>query len=420
MLRPGPGTPREAVERSQRERLYAAAVACLATRGYEQTSVADLLELSGVSRSAFYQHFGDKEDCFLAAFGEVAKMAIGLVRHELDGPGSMEERANRAIRRLAQVIVDQPAAAQVYFTEIYTIGERGREAVEEATAALETLIMDAIGETHGGNRLPGGLLQGVLGGAQSVIQSHLRRGDVGLLTDRAVDLWEWALGYKAPSAPLRLAGRRVRLPLNGHPPSFVAHSQAERIIRALAVSAGERGYPAVTIAEIASRASVSQATFYSHFADKETALLAALDSTGSQMLAVAMPAARRAPDWASGVRAAIGALCAFYAAEPDLARLAAVEAYAAGPAALEQRERKNETIRKLLEPGFEAAPGTNPIVADAVLGALWTLLYAQIVTAGPQRLPEIAPLASYMVLAPFVGAEEAVKVSNGDGRGRSE
>jgi AcrR family transcriptional regulator len=411
--------PREEVSRSQRERLYGATVACVAEKGYEATTVADLLELSGVSRSAFYQHFSDKEDCFIATFEAVAKKSMELIGDELGKAGSWEKRARAALHSQFEMIVDQPAAAALCFTDVYTIGERGRRALEGSMSSFATVVGDTIEKIRGGEELPDEMVRGVLGGAQSVIQGHLRRDAEQSLPGHADDLWEWALGYEPPDPPLRLAGRRSR-PLNGHPPPFVAHSQAERIIRALAAGAGERGYPAVTIAEIAARASVSQATFYSHFADKDAALVAALDSAGAQMLGVVMPAARRAPDWQNGVRAAIGALCAFFAAEPDLARLTAVETYAAGPLALQQHDRTIEKMRALIAPGYETAPETKPIVADAVLGALWALLYAQIVSAGPASLPRIAPLASYMVLAPFLGVEEAVKVANGDGRGPAQ
>jgi AcrR family transcriptional regulator len=416
MLRPGPGMPREEVERSQRERLFAATVACVAAKGYEATTVADLLEISGVSRSAFYEHFRDKEDCLVATFEALAEKSIELVDGELGKDGSWEDRARDAMHALFDRIVDQPAAARLCFCDVYTVGERGRQAVERSMESFATVAGEAIGQIRDGDALPDEMVRGVLGGAQLIIQSHLLRDEVDSLPQYAEDLWEWALDYEPPRTPLRLAGRRPR-PTDGVPP-FVAFSQAERIIRALAAAAGERGYPAVTIAEIAARASVSQATFYSHFADKHAALVAALDSTGAQMLGVVMPASRRAPDWPNGIRAAIGALCAFCAAEPDLARLAAVETYSAGPMALEQRDRIIDEMRALLEPGLEVTPATKPIVADAALRAVWALLYGRIVTAGPESLPQIAPLASYMVLAPFVGSEEAVRVSNGDGRGR--
>jgi AcrR family transcriptional regulator len=405
------------VARSQRERLFAATVACVAEKGCEATTVADLLELSGVSRSAFYEHFSDKEDCFVAAYEAVAIKSMELLGGDLakNGSLSLEERGYEAIHSLFEMIASQPAAAKLCFADVYAAGERGRRAVQKSTAGFAVILRGALDKIHGGGGLPEDMVYGVLGGALSVIQTRLRRGEGELLPDQAADLWEWALSYERPSMPLRVAGRRPR-PVDHHPPPFVAYSQAERIIRALAASAGERGYPTVTIAEIAARASVSQATFYSHFQDKEAALFAALDSIGSQMLAAVMPAARRAPDWPNGVRAAVGALCAFCAAEPDLARLVTVEIYAAGPAALEQRERSVARMRSLLEPRLDGVPKMKPIFIDAVIGAVWALLYAQIVNAGPKSLPQIAPLASYMVMAPFLGPEEAAKFANGDGR----
>lgn len=415
MLRPGPGMPREDVARSQRERLFAATVACVASKGYEATTVADLLELSGVSRSAFYEHFRDKEDCVLATFEALVSMSVGLVRSELSKEGPIAERARSALDLLFETIVRQEAAASLCFCDIYAVGERGRLAVEAAMDKATATVGETIAEIRG-EELPASMVEGLVGGAQIFIQTHLRRQEVELLPGYANDLQELALRYEPPGAPLRLAGRRPR-PTPG-PPPFVAYSQAERIIRALAAAAGERGYPAVTVAEIAARASISQATFYSHFADKHAALVAAIDSAGSQMLGVAMPAARRAPDWPNSVRAAVGGLCAFYASEPDLARLATVEIYAAGSVALEHRDRRFEAFLALVEPGFAVASDKKRIVADLALGAVWTLVYRQIVTgSGPEGLPQVAPMASYMILAPFVGAEAAVKVSNGDGRG---
>src|SRR5690348_7601622 len=66
-LPPGPAGAGREVAGNQRRRLLAAMVASIAERGYEETGVADLAEISGVSPRSFYQHFASKEDCFLAA-----------------------------------------------------------------------------------------------------------------------------------------------------------------------------------------------------------------------------------------------------------------------------------------------------------------------------------------------------------------
>ena len=93
-LPPGRGTPREEAERNQRERLFAAMVATVAEKGYEATTVADLVELSGVSRSAFYRHYDDKQACFLAAVEAMVEPALTRIGgDESAAPGV--ERAGR-------------------------------------------------------------------------------------------------------------------------------------------------------------------------------------------------------------------------------------------------------------------------------------------------------------------------------------
>ena len=80
-LRPGPGTSREAVRKSQRDRLFAAMVASATERGYEATSIADLITVSGVSRTSFYEHFSDKQDCFVATLRALLDKTAGLTAH---------------------------------------------------------------------------------------------------------------------------------------------------------------------------------------------------------------------------------------------------------------------------------------------------------------------------------------------------
>ena len=79
MMRPGRGMPREEAERNHRERLFAAMVAWVVEKGYEATRVADLVELSGISRSAFYRQFADKKECFLAAAEELIEPTVAIM-----------------------------------------------------------------------------------------------------------------------------------------------------------------------------------------------------------------------------------------------------------------------------------------------------------------------------------------------------
>jgi hypothetical protein len=78
-----------------------------------------------------------------------------------------------------------------------------------------------------------------------------------------------------------------------------------------------------------------------------------------------------------------------------------------------------EQLDALLSPGYELAPDTPLIAAEAIGGAIYALVYDQVKTRGPESLPELVPMSTYMTLAPFIGAEEAYELASG-GRARTE
>ena len=57
------------------------------------------------------------------------------------------------------------------------------------------------------------------------------------------------------------------------------------------------------------------------------------------------------------------------------------------------------------------APDTPPIAAEAIGGAIYALVYDQVKANGSESLPELVPMATYMTLGPFLGAEEAYELA---------
>jgi hypothetical protein len=131
------------------------------------------------------------------------------------------------------------------------------------------------------------------------------------------------------------------------------------------------------------------------------------------MLAAALPAFRRAPDWPHAVHDTQEAMFRWGAEEPEYARMGGKEMYAAGRRALDQREVVTEGFEGLLAPGYELKPETPPIAAEAIGGALYSLLYDHVNKKGPETLPDLVPTLVYVTLAPFLEAEEAYEVAIG-------
>lgn len=75
-------------------------------------------------------------------------------------------------------------------------------------------------------------------------------------------------------------------------------------------------------------------------------------------------------------------------------------------------------LEELIAAGFERQPSLPPLVTEAIAGATFTLIYKRLRESGPGSLPTLAPMLTYITLSPFIGAEEACRVANGDGRGR--
>lgn len=415
-LQPGPGASREEVRENQRQRLFAATVAAVAQKGYEAVRVADLLELSGISRKTFYEHFENKRDCVLATVRALVDAGIALVQHHYDrGEGSWEERMRSGLEAFVSLLEAQPAAARLCLVDVYAAGAGSIDPVEHAFADFSAVVARGIESIPGYAGMPAELPRAIVGGLRKVLHTRVHRSQEGSLAGLAPQLWHWGTAYHPPPQPLRRGRRRAR---GGERRAPAEYEQPDRLIRATAEVVAERGYAGTTVRAIAERASTSFSTFYNHFEDKEEAALAALDRGGSLLLAAVLPAFRRGGEnWPAAVRGALEALCAFGVEEPAFSRLGTVEVYAAGPRALEQRDQVMDGMAAMLAPGYELNPEASPIAAEAAGGAIYAISYDQVRTAGPESLPEIAPLAIYIALSPFIGAEAACEVANSDGRG---
>ena len=138
-----PGLPRgrsslplSAVRASQRERLLRSVIAAVSESGYLAVIVADIVRRARVSRAAFYAHFADKEDCFLAATAEGRDLMIAQVvsaTRALPAEAGDDEVLRVACRAYLAFLAGEPAFARVFYIQMPTAGPR---AVQRLDAAL--------------------------------------------------------------------------------------------------------------------------------------------------------------------------------------------------------------------------------------------------------------------------------------------
>lgn len=134
------GLPRELVERSQRERLLAAIVRVSAAKGYEATSVADVLEEAGVGRESFYELFDDKLDCMLAARRLLIEDLAETVTAAYTGPEPWIDRIREALAATLGWFAADPVAGRVLMLELAALGPVSREIYREELGRFTSLI----------------------------------------------------------------------------------------------------------------------------------------------------------------------------------------------------------------------------------------------------------------------------------------
>lgn len=113
----------EAVRESQRQRLLRAMLESVAERGYEGTSVPQVVALAKVSRNAFYELFDDKLDCFLVLCESLSEQLLAEV-FSPRGFSGWREAVRDGARRYLNHWHSRPLFARAYLIELPTAGQR--------------------------------------------------------------------------------------------------------------------------------------------------------------------------------------------------------------------------------------------------------------------------------------------------------
>jgi AcrR family transcriptional regulator len=181
------------------------------------------------------------------------------------------------------------------------------------------------------------------------------------------------------------AGERER-----EPRGAVARSQRDRLLDATEAVIAEKGASGATIEAIVKAAGVSSVTFYEHFRGKEECFVAAFDRGVEDLRAEAEGAVAAGATRAEQVRACLATLLTAIEVEPARARLCFVEAQKGGPRLRARYDEALDAVAEDLE---------DPL-AQAITGGLAWLVRERLELGGGERVLELLPEMTQVVLAP--------------------
>ncbi len=418
---------------SQRERLVEAMTVTAARYGYREANVARVITQAGVSRATFYECFEGKEECFLAAYREVAQRIAGHIqmldseRGEVVDPGEILERLLESADR-------EPAAARVFLIEALAAGPVVRAEHEEFLGVMEELLDAFLDRAPSGRSRLEIPARALLGGIGNVVAIRVFRGEAGRLAGLRGDLETWLRSYTTSDPRLRREGwvglgsgiwdpaEPEPSPLDDHlprgrsslPPALVAGEQRQRVLAGVSQVVAEKGYMAMSVADIVSAAGVAREVFYAQFRSKEDAFLSA------QAYALEMSVSRSAGSffseqpWPDRVWNGLEALLEYFAGVPDLAKLDLVESYAAGNAAIRRSFEARMAFTLFLEDGYRQRPEAERLprlCSEAIAGAILEPMRHLTVEGRSARAQALAPQIFYIATAPFIGSRKALDLA---------
>ena len=115
-----------------RGRIIDALATSIVDRGFRDTTVADVVRLAHMSRRTFYEHFGDKEQCFAAMLATVSQGQMDLIYREVDRRAPWREQVRVGIRTWIAGSSAEPAITLSWIRDAPTLRAGARD-VERAT-----------------------------------------------------------------------------------------------------------------------------------------------------------------------------------------------------------------------------------------------------------------------------------------------
>jgi AcrR family transcriptional regulator len=173
-----------------RDRITGGLAAAIAEKGYATVTIADVVRHARVSKRTFYEHFADKEACFLALYSETTDELLELIAEAaVSAEGPWDERLGAAARAYFERVAGEPELIRAALLEIQAAGPRGRELRREVqrryAEQLRSLSTAAAAEEPGISALTPALATAVVGGLNELMLEAAEAGQAARMGELA-------------------------------------------------------------------------------------------------------------------------------------------------------------------------------------------------------------------------------------------
>jgi AcrR family transcriptional regulator len=401
--------------------------------GYAAASVSEVIAQAGVSRPTFYEHFTDRDACFLANLSDALGQLLERTRGALEARAP-EDALAAALQALVAFALEEPASARFLLGEALAGPTAALDARDRGIAEIARLIERRFARLSAEQPIPDLPLAVTIGAAQRLLAARLRRGELAL---SAVldELLGWIGSYSRPAGEHRwrmrtaTAGAERSRSSTARPRRAPRHlsqanrrpaeqanevdgaaNQRQRILLATAQVVAERGYMASTATDIAKLARVDGSTFYRLFADKQDAFGAAYEHGFRRATEIVGGAYFAASGWPERVWQALRVATEQAQSDPTAVHIGFVAGPTVGPGAIQRVEDSRFAFTIFLHEGYGREPARAappPLTPEALVTSVFEIFYRQAREGSSRPMTSLLPHMAYLCLAPSMGPERA-------------
>jgi AcrR family transcriptional regulator len=176
----------------RRGRILWALATCMAAKGYQATTIADIAAAARVSKTVVYAHFQDKEHCLLELYSRANDKVLATVRQAQEDARTAglpwRDRLRAGIGAYLETLAAGPAVAWAALVEVQAAGRTAlalRRGVIDRYADLLCDVAGGLAEEHPHEVRPVGrdLLVAAVGGINELMLARVERGEAELLRE---------------------------------------------------------------------------------------------------------------------------------------------------------------------------------------------------------------------------------------------
>lgn len=103
------------------ERLIEAALDLFAEKGFEATSVQDVVDAAGVTKGAMYHYFASKDELLAEIYARVLRMQLSRLQGYVDSDAPILERLSGAAADVVVTSIENIASTTIFFRSMHQL-----------------------------------------------------------------------------------------------------------------------------------------------------------------------------------------------------------------------------------------------------------------------------------------------------------